>query len=81
MTVVRADDRAALASPGHYFQQLRREFPYAGDRVLALQSRRLAALGALDRFHGRGTIFAALALQEWLTRGYLDTAEQLRRRD
>lgn len=65
-----------------HFDALRRQYPTtAGDRLLALQSRRLAAIEALDQFHGRRTIFAAVALQEWLTRGFLDTAGELRRRD
>ena len=88
--ITRADDRAALAdvqgdvarqSRGAHFADLRRLHPSAGDTVLRLQARRLAAIDELGRCHRGIALFVSVGLTEALSRGYLATAEQLKRRD
>jgi hypothetical protein len=71
-----------------YFAELVEEFPGASERVLKIQSRRLAKLDRLSAYlekHGeirhqrRGEVFPASTLEEQITNGFLQTQERLER--
>jgi len=62
-------------------EPLRREFPRAGDQVLRMQARRLESLELLDRALDSRASLAAILIAELVTRGYLATADGLRRKD